>query len=111
MYMSDATIKIKDISTRIFENVVGFEWDTGNKSKNFIKHSIIDEECEEVFFDHDKKILRDILHSGTEDRYILIGKTKKHRLVFIAFTIRKNKVRIISARDLNKREYKLYEKN
>ena len=68
-----------------------------------------DEECEEVFFDYKKKILKDKIHSGKEERYLLIGKTKKQRLIFLVFTIRKNKIRVISARDLNKKEYKLYE--
>lgn len=105
--MSHATIKNE--GGRILKEISGFEWDKGNKGKNLIKHKIIDEECEEVFFDQNKKILTDIIHSGTEERHILIGKTKKQRLIFLVFTIRKNKIRIISARDLNNKEYKLYE--
>jgi uncharacterized DUF497 family protein len=105
MYIHGATIK----DAGVFEKVAGFEWDEGNKGKNWDKHKVRDEECEELFFDHDKKILKDILHSGKEKRYIIIGKTKKQRPLFAAFTIRKDKVRIISARDLNKKEYKYYE--
>lgn len=86
-----------------------FFWDKGNLDKNLLKHRVTDEECEEVFFDEDKKIYNDILHSGQEERYILIGKTKLGRLLFIVFTKRKNKVRVISARDMNKKEWKLYE--
>ena len=107
MYIHDATIKNK--GGRIIKSVIGFEWDNGNKGKNFLKHKIKDEESEEVFFDCNKKILKDKLHSGKEERYILIGKTKKRRLIFLVFTIRKNKIRVISARDLNKKEHKLYE--
>lgn len=107
MYMSHATIKNEN--GRTLKEVSGFEWDSGNKGKNLLKHNVIDEECEEVFFDHNKKMLIDTIHSGVEERYILLGKTKKQRLLFLAFTIRKNKIRIISARDLNKKEYKLYE--
>lgn len=106
--MSDATIKNVGM---VFEKIVGFEWDPGNKSKNLIKHKVTDEECEEIFFDYKKKILKDVLHSDTENRHIIIGQTKKRRLLFIVFTIRKDKIRIISARDLNKKEHKLYEKN
>jgi len=90
--------------------ITGFQWDKGNIDKNLLKHGISDQECEEVFFDFNKKILKDVLHSGKEKRYILIGKTKKERLLFIAFTIRDNKIRAISARDLNKKEKRLYEK-
>ena len=107
MYIQDATIENK--GGRTLKNVIGFEWDSGNKGKNFLKHKIKDEECEEVFFDHNKKISKDTIHSGKEERHILIGKTKKQKKIFLVFTIRKNKIRIISARDLNKKEYKLYE--
>lgn len=91
--------------------ITGFQWDKGNIDKNLLKHGISDQECEEVFFDHNKRILKDILHSGKEDRYILLGQTKLGRLLFIVFTIRNNKIRIISARNLNKKEKHLYEKS
>lgn len=90
--------------------ITEFEWDKGNAGKNWEKHRVSDEECEEVFFDSYKKVLKDALHSADEERYILIGQTKSNRLLFIAFTLRKNKVRIVSARDLNKKEKYLYEK-
>lgn len=86
-----------------------FEWDRGNRLKNFQKHRVTNEECEEIFFDPYKKIAQDILHSGREERYVLIGMTKKGRILFIAFTVRNESVRIISARDLNRKEHKLYE--
>jgi len=108
VYIPHATIE-SVMDGEIFEQITGFEWDTGNKGKNFTRHEVTDEECEEVFFDQNKNILRDILHSKKEERYILMGKTKKSRLLFIVFTIRKDKVRIISSRDLNKKEHKLYE--
>lgn len=87
---------------------IEFEWDKGNQGKN-LKHRVTDADCEEVFFDHRKKIAKDIIHSGSEERFILIGKTKYDRLLFIVFTVRKHKVRIISARNLNKKEKYLYE--
>lgn len=95
---------------RILREPFAFEWDAGNKGKNFRLHHVTDEECEEVFFDSGKKLLRDALHSGSEERCILIGATKTKRMLFIAFTLRKNNIRIISARDLNRRERHLYEK-
>lgn len=93
---------------RFFRQPVAFEWDQGNTGKN-LKHGVTDEECEEVFFDPDKRLLKDAPHSRTEDRYILIGATKVQRLLFVVFTFRENNVRVISARDLNKRERNLYE--
>jgi len=86
-----------------------FEWDKGNKDKNWLKHKVKNEECEEIFFDKKKKILKDVLHSGKEKRFIILGKTKKERLLFVVFTIRNKKVRVISARDVNKKEVILYE--
>lgn len=52
----------------------------------------------------------DIKHSEQEPRYILLGKTKKERVLFTVFTLRGNYVRIISARDANKKEVSFYEK-
>lgn len=92
-----------------FEDVLEFEWDEGNTGKNK-RHNVIDTECEEVYFDPDKLLLSDVLHSGEEDRFILLGRTRKDRLLFVVFTIRGGKVRVISARDTNNKERTLYEK-
>jgi uncharacterized DUF497 family protein len=94
---------------KILPQPLEFEWDRGNRNKNFIKHKVTDEECEEIFFDVKKKVLKDVIHSDKEERYIMIGQTKIGRLLFIVFTFRKNKLRVISARDLNKKEKNLYE--
>ena len=88
-----------------------FDWDTGNSGKNKQKHRVDDWECEEAFFDQHKVVLKDKLHSDTEDRFILLGKTKQERLLFIAFTKRDERIRIISARNVTKKkEVELYEK-
>ena len=34
----------------IFEQFTGFEWDEGNRGKNWDKHRVFDSECEQVFF-------------------------------------------------------------
>lgn len=90
------------------KTVFEFEWGKGNIGKN-AKHSVRDNEAEEVFLDDKKKTFKDKLHSDGEERFRVIGKTKKGRLLFVAFTKRKNKIRIISARDINKKEVYLYE--
>lgn len=88
-----------------------FDWDSGNRDKNKSKYAVEDWECEEVFIDSKKVILKDALHSGQENRYILLGKTRQSRLLYLAFTIRNEKIRVISARDVTKRkEIDLYEK-
>lgn len=65
----------------------------------------------EAYFPNDerKKTFKDKLHSDGEERFRIVGKTKKGRLLFIAFTIRKSKIRVISARNINKKEVYLYE--
>ncbi|MBI4062317.1 BrnT family toxin [Candidatus Gottesmanbacteria bacterium] len=88
---------------------IEFEWDKGNSGKNK-KHNVEDSEAEEVFFDPRKVVTKDILRSGEELRFILLGKTKRERLLYIVFTQRRNKIRIISARNINKKEVFLYEK-
>lgn len=94
---------------KIKPEALEFEWDRGNIGKNK-NHSVEDYESEEVFFDERKVIVLDTLHSGNEERFILLGKTKKSRLLFVVFTKRVGKIRIISARSVNKQEAHLYEK-
>lgn len=95
---------------KTFVEPIVFDWDEGNIDKNWKKHKISDTEAEEAFFDENKKTSKDPLHSKDEEGFILLGKTKKHRLLFVAFTLRNSKVRIISARNLNRKERHLYEK-
>lgn len=89
---------------------LAFAWDDGNINKNLIKHNVSDQECEEVFNTEQIIYAEDFLHSQTEPRYIVIGPTKAYRLLYVAFTIRHNRVRVISARDPSKKERKFYEK-
>lgn len=94
----------------IVGKVFEFEWDRGNIDKNLKKHEVEDKETEEVFFDKKRFIFKDKLHSYGEERFRIIGKTKEKRLLFVVFTKRSKKIRIISARNINKKEVYLYEK-
>lgn len=87
---------------------ITFQWDKGNSGKNLKAHDVSDAEAEEVFFDKNKRVLNDQLHSNTEKRNIAIGMTKAGRILFTVFTIRKNCIRIISSRPLNRKERNLY---
>ena len=96
-----------------------FDWDEGNEQKNWIKHKVKAEEAEELkaeeaeepFFTEERVVAEDKPHSNSQEtRFILIGKTREGRMLFIVFTIRKEKIRIISARDADKKEVLLYEK-
>jgi len=88
---------------------VEFEWDKGNSEKPK-KHGLNLEEVEEAFFDDNKVIFEDWKHSTTEQRITLLGKTKKGQLLNITYTIRKNKIRVITARPVHRKEVPLYEK-
>ena len=87
----------------------GFDWDEGNRNKNWEKHKINSRECEQVFFNKPLIVLPDNKHSEIEARFYVLGKTSLERKVFIVFTIRGNKIRIISARDMDKKEKKIYD--
>ncbi len=90
-------------------HVEGFDWDKGNIEKNWERHRVTHIECEEVFFNRPLVVREDKLHSMAESRYYVLGKTDDERLLFVVFTIRENKIRVISARDMNRRERRLYE--
>ncbi|KKP46376.1 MAG: hypothetical protein UR39_C0011G0028 [Candidatus Woesebacteria bacterium GW2011_GWA1_33_30] len=87
-----------------------FDWDEGNKNKNWLKHGVTIKECEKILLDK-PVIAKDPKHSLVEVRYSALGKTSKRRFLSILFTIRDNKVRVISARDMSKKEKIKYEKN
>ena len=86
-----------------------FQWDAGNKEKNLKKHGVTNEECEEAFFDPHKRILPVAQSAVGELRYLVVGRTRHGRLLFVVFTLRQHAIRVISARDLNKKECRLYE--
>lgn len=93
----------------IIPEPIEFEWDGGNKDKNFRKHGVLNEEIESVFFDRKSLLAEDLEYSKFEDRFQIVGKSVMGKLLTIFFTIRKNKIRIISARGVNKKERNLYE--
>ncbi|MEK7168774.1 MAG: BrnT family toxin [Patescibacteria group bacterium] len=93
----------------LFKDIEGFEWDKWNQEKSWLKHNIIYKEAEEVFDDDYSYISEDIKHSQIEKRYQVLGVTKINNKLVVVFTIRKTKIRIISARVMNKKEKIKYE--
>jgi len=89
----------------------GFEWDEGNTQKNWEKHEVAWEECEEIFFNQPLIVAQDLAHSLDEPRLYALGKTDRHRRLFIAFTIREKRVRVISARDMTAKESRKYRRH
>jgi uncharacterized DUF497 family protein len=86
----------------------GFDWDEGNRDKNWLKHHVTGGECEEVFFNVPLLVADDVKHSQMEQRHFVLGQTNNGRLLFVSFVIRENKIRIISARDMHRKERKVY---
>lgn len=96
------------------DNCTGFEWDEANAQKNWRRHQVTPQEAEDVFFHQPLIVRADVRHSKTEKRYYALGQTDVGRWLFVAFTIRRDRIRVISARDMNRNEtevYKRYEKN
>ena len=93
----------------ILEGVAGFEWDEGN-IEHIAEHNVTPEEAEELFSDPDNVLSEDMEHSTIEKRFLIIGKTEQGRLLYQIFTRRGESIRVISSRDINKKEVYLYEK-
>ena len=92
----------------ILFQVEGFQWDQSNIEKNWEKHRVSYLECEEVFFNQPLLVQEDEIHSKFEPRYYDLGRSNDGRHLFIVFTIRRNKIRVISARNMSRRERRIY---
>ena len=92
----------------ILSQCTGFEWDENNSDKNWIKHRVSLLECEQIFFNYPLGVTEDVKHSKKETRYYALGHTNERRLLFVVFTIRIYQIRVISARDMNKKEREVY---
>jgi len=90
-------------------NCTGFEWDKHNADKIWLKHKVLPSECEQIFFNRALIVADDVKHSKKENRFYALGHTDMQRLLFVVFTVRKDKIRVISARDMNSKERKAYE--
>lgn len=91
-----------------FSKLEGFDWDKGNL-EHIRKHNVEYKECEEIFFNTPFLANKDQAHSQVEERFEVLGKTNQERLLFIVYTIRDGKIRIVSVRDQNRKERRRYE--
>lgn len=92
-----------------FSGYTGFEWDEGNFDKNWIGHRVTPEECEEVFANRPPVVGQVV--SGSEPRYHVLGETDAGRRLFLVFTVRGDLLRVISARDMSRRERQAFERD
>jgi uncharacterized protein len=93
------------------EQIAGFDWDDGNSRKSADKHDVSQAEAESIFFNDPLIVVEDARHSETEQRLHALGKTVQNRLLHITFTLRQRGtlIRVISARDMHRKERKVYE--
>lgn len=95
----------------ILSQCTGFEWDVHNTEKLRTRHGVTPVECEQAFFNPPLVVGDDVLHSGSENRYYSLGQTDAGRPLFLVFTIRKDRIRVISARTMSRRERRIYQEH
>jgi uncharacterized protein len=100
---------VTDLS-ELLAGLEGLQWDLGNSGKNRERHQVTDSEAEEAFFNRPVIAVDDRRHSVNERRFVLHGITNAGRGLTVVFTIRGWLVRIISARDMSRKERRKYEK-
>ncbi len=88
-----------------------FEWDLDKARLNLKKHGVSFDEASTSFRDPLSQTIVDPLHSENEDRFVLIGRSFQGRLLVIVHTERGERIRIISARLVTKKERSGYEAN
>ena len=91
------------------EACVGFDWDAGNALKNQLQHEVSQAEAEQVFLGGPLLMADDPEHSRSEQRYYCLGETAAGRTLSVVFTIRSKLIRVISARDMSRRERRVYD--
>ena len=97
---------METVSLREFK---GFDWDEGNVRKNWESHRVTQQEAEQIFFNRPLIVADGVRHSEAERRYHVLGQTDEDRALFVAFTVRDERSRVISARDMSRRERKVYQ--
>ena len=92
--------------------IKGFDWDVGNARKNEKKHDVSQAEAEQIFFNEPLLTVADVGHSVTETRIHALGRTDDDRLLHVTFTLRNEntKIRVISARDMSRKERRIHGK-
>ena len=87
-----------------------FEWDEKKQKINIQKHGIDFDEAKTVFYDEEALLMPDPDHSATEERFVILGISKKTNLLTVCHCYRENEevIRIINARKATTKEKKQY---
>ena len=89
---------------------LSFEWDENKDAINRRKHKISFEEAQSVFYDEAALLIDDPEHSEEEDRFIILGLSKRANLLVVCHCYRASEsiIRIISARKATRTESQQY---
>jgi uncharacterized DUF497 family protein len=88
-----------------------FEWDSRKAALNLRRHEISFDEASTAFGDLRSRTIRDPYHSIGEERFILLGRSFRGRIVVVVHTERADRIRLISARKATRAERRRYEEN
>ncbi len=102
----DGYILILMANLKQLPDCTGFEWDNYNADKIWTKYHVTPSECEQVFFNLPLIVADNEKHSKKERRYYALGHTDINRLLFIAFTMHRDRIRVISAKNMGRKERK-----
>jgi uncharacterized DUF497 family protein len=96
-----------------WRRIEGFEWDAGNEQKSSDKHGVSKGEAEQVFLNYPLLVFDDAKHSMNELRFHALGRTNGGRHLQVTFTVRQDgtRLRVISARPMNRKETAKYEQS
>lgn len=94
-----------------WQRITGFELDAGNARNREDKHGVSRAEAEQVFFNQPLLLLDDLRHRDDEPRIHALGMTDAGRRLHVTFTLRDSgcRLRVISARDMHRKERGVYE--
>jgi len=98
---------VDDIFLRLAQ-CTGFDWDAANAPKLQEWHGVTPGECEQVFFREPILVAPDARHSQHEERWAALGRTADGRPLAIVFTLRGELIRPLSARDMSRKERRIY---
>lgn len=92
----------------LLEGLEGFDWDAGNSDKNWLRHDVRRTEAEQVLLNAPVVVKATTKHGSAEPRFVALGQTETGRLLTVVFTVRRPRIRVISARAMSKAERRIY---
>ena len=91
-----------------FAHLRRFDWDDANVRHMAERPEVSAAECEQVFFNRPLVVSDDESHSQDEPRSYALGQTDRGRCLFVAFTQRDELLRVVTARDMSRKERRVY---